>query len=141
MRSSAHGPTATLGRLAFRLMIIFVLSILWPGQVPAQAAGFLSCLLGVVVLWVAYGSGEKPVGTGLNRWHEGAFLVVLGVVLLIWFGRAAKPAATATSSTAIMTSLMSPLMSPRLWRLRRDGDAESNADGSHASLTNRTSII
>ncbi|MDH6259125.1 hypothetical protein M2427_003050 [Bradyrhizobium sp. BR13661] len=102
---SAHGPTAKLGRLAFRLAVVLVLSLLWSGDAPARAAGLLSCVLGVIVLWAAYSTGEKFAGSGLNRWHEGAFLVILGGVLLIWFGREPSPGGTSTNPTAIVTSL------------------------------------
>jgi hypothetical protein len=78
---------ATLGRLAFRLTVILILSVLWSGDSPAWPAGLLSLLFGAVVLWRAFKTGESPTGSGLNRWHEGAFLLVLGVVLFLWFGR------------------------------------------------------
>ena len=84
---NTQGSTATLGRLAFRLAVILALSMLWSGDAPARAASLLSCLLGAVVLWAAYTAREKFVGSGLTRWHEGGFLLVLAGVLLIWFGR------------------------------------------------------
>ena len=84
---NTQGSTATLGRLAFRLAVILALSMLWSGDAPARAASLLSCLLGAVVLWAAYTAREKFVGSGLTRWHEGAFLLALGGTLLIWFGR------------------------------------------------------
>jgi hypothetical protein len=87
MPASRRRSTATLGRLAFRLTIVLILSLLWPGDSPARAAGILSLLFAAVVLWTAYANGERSTGPGLNRWHEGAFLAVLGLILLLWFGR------------------------------------------------------
>src|SRR5207237_8999273 len=46
------------------------LSMLWSGDAPARAASLLSCLLGVVVLWIAYIEREKFAGSGLTRWHR-----------------------------------------------------------------------
>ena len=87
MLASGHQSAATLGRLAFRLAIVLVLSILWSVDSPARAAGVLCFLFAVAVLWAAYLGAERPTGPGLNRWHEGAFLAVLGLVLFFWFGR------------------------------------------------------
>jgi uncharacterized membrane protein YhdT len=87
MPASGHRSPATLGRLAFRLAIMLVLSIAWSGESPARAAGVLSLLFAAAVLWTAYATGERPTGPGLNRWHEGAFLAILGLVLFFWFGR------------------------------------------------------
>jgi hypothetical protein len=86
MLASGHQSAATLGRLAFRLAIVLVLSILWSVDSPARAAGVLCFLFAVAVLWAAYLGAERPTGPGLNRWHEGAFLAVLGLVLFFWFG-------------------------------------------------------
>jgi len=88
MLASGHRSATTLGRLAFRLAIVLVLSILWSGDSPARAAGVLCFLFAAAVLWTAHLSAERPTGPGLNRWHEGAFLAVLGLVLFFWFGRA-----------------------------------------------------
>jgi hypothetical protein len=87
MLASSHRSAATLGRLAFRLAIVLVLSILWSGDSPARAAGILCFLFAAAVLWAAHLGAERPTGPGLNRWHEGAFLAVLGLVLFFWFGR------------------------------------------------------
>jgi hypothetical protein len=89
MPACRHQSAATLGRLAFRLTIVLILSLLWPGGSPARAAGILSLLFAAAVLWTAYATGERPtgLGLGLNRWHEGAFLAVLGLILFLWFGR------------------------------------------------------
>jgi hypothetical protein len=87
MFASGHRSAATLGRLAFRLTIVLILSTLWSGDSPARAAGVLCFLFAAAVLWTAHAWGERPTGNGLNRWHEGAFLVVLGLVLFFWFGR------------------------------------------------------
>jgi hypothetical protein len=87
MLASSHRSAATLGRLAFRLTIVLILSTLWSGDPPAQAASVLSLLFAAAVFWTAYATGESPTGPGLNRWHEGAFLAVLGLVLFFWFGR------------------------------------------------------
>lgn len=76
---------ATLARLAFRLTILLIISVLWSGDTPAQAAGTLCLLFGAVVLWTAYSKGERPLRNGLNRWHEGGFLAVGGSALLLWF--------------------------------------------------------
>lgn len=70
--------TMALGRLAFRLVIVLVLSVLWPGDAPNVAAGILCVLLAVGGAGVAWASGEKAVGAGLNRWHEAVFLSGLG---------------------------------------------------------------
>jgi hypothetical protein len=87
MFASGHQSAATLGRLAFRLTILLMLSVLWSGDSPAQAAGVLSLLFAAAVLGTAYTRRERPAGPGLNRWHEGVFLAVLGMVLFFWFGR------------------------------------------------------
>ena len=87
MLASSHRSAATLGRLAFRLTIVLILSTLWSGDSPAQAASVLSILFAAAVFWTAYATGESPTGPGLNRWHEGAFLAALGLVLFFWFGR------------------------------------------------------
>ena len=87
MSARGQGSAATLGRLAFRLTIVLILSVLWSGDSPARAAGVLCFLFATAVLWTAHAWGERPAGHGLNRWHEGAFLVVLGLVLFFWFGR------------------------------------------------------
>jgi uncharacterized membrane protein len=87
MPASVHRSAATLGRLAFRLAIVLVLSIAWSGESPARAAGVLCLLFAAAVLWTAYATGERRADPGLNRWHEGAFLAILGLVLFFWFGR------------------------------------------------------
>ena len=87
MLASGHRSAATLGRLAFRLTIVLILSTLWSGDSPARAAGVLCFLFAAAVLWTAHARGERPTGPGLNRWHEGAFLAVLGLALFFWFGR------------------------------------------------------
>jgi hypothetical protein len=87
MLGSGHRSAATLRRLAFRLAIVLVLSVLWPGDSPARAAGVLCFLFAAVILWTAHAWSERPAGPGLNRWHEGAFLLVLGLLLFFWFGR------------------------------------------------------
>ena len=86
---SDHRSAVTLGRLAFRLGVVLVLSMLWPGESPAQAAALLCLAFAVVILRVAHSENERPAGPGLNRWHEGAALAVLGLGLLSWswFGR------------------------------------------------------
>jgi hypothetical protein len=86
MLASSHRSAATLGRLAFRLTIVLIISTLWSGDSPAPAS-VLSLLFAAAVFWTAYATGESPTGPGLNRWHEGAFLAVLGLVLFFWFGR------------------------------------------------------
>src|SRR5664280_1527366 len=87
MLGSGHQSAATLRRLAFRLAIVLVLSVLWPGDSPARTAGVLCFLFAAVILWTAHAWREQPAGPGLNRWHEGAFLLVLGLLLFFWFGR------------------------------------------------------
>jgi hypothetical protein len=87
MPDSGHRSAATLGRLAFRLTIVLILSTLWSGGSLARAASVLCLLFASAVLWTAYATGERPTGPGLNRWHEGAFLAILGLVLFFWFGR------------------------------------------------------
>jgi hypothetical protein len=87
MLARGHRSAATLGRLAFRLTIVLILSTLWSGDSPARAASVLCLLFAAAVLWTAYARDERPTGPGLNRWHEGAFLGVLGLVLFFWFGR------------------------------------------------------
>lgn len=86
MLANAHRSAAALGRLAFRIAIVLILSTLWSGDSPAQAASALSLLFAAAVLWTAYATGERPTRHGLNRWHEGAFLAILGLVLFFWFG-------------------------------------------------------
>ena len=44
MPASGHRSAATLGRLTFRLTMVLILSTLWSGDSPAQAASVL-CLL------------------------------------------------------------------------------------------------
>jgi hypothetical protein len=53
----------------------------------ARAAGVLCFFFSAAILWAAYVGAERPTGPGLNRWHEGAFLAVLGLVRFFWFGR------------------------------------------------------
>jgi hypothetical protein len=77
---------ATLSRLAFRLTVVLVLSVLWPGEEPARAGGILCIAYAGVILWAAYAKNERPTGPSLNRWHEGTFLAILGLVLFLWFG-------------------------------------------------------
>jgi uncharacterized membrane protein YhdT len=86
MFASGHQSAATLGRLAFRLTIVLILSVLWSGDSPARAASVLCLLFAAAVLWTGYATGETPTGPGLNRWHEGAFLAVLALVLFFRFG-------------------------------------------------------
>jgi hypothetical protein len=86
MLAGNHRSAATLGRLALRLTIVLILSMVWSGDSPARAAGVLSLLFAAAVLGTAYTRGERPTGPALNRWHEGAFLAVLGLVLFFWFG-------------------------------------------------------
>lgn len=85
MLAKGHQSAATLARLAFRLTIVLILSVLWSGDAPAQAAGALCFLFAAIVLWTAYTRGERPLGPGLNRWHEGAFLAVVGLAFFLWF--------------------------------------------------------
>jgi len=87
MPASGHRSAATLGRLAFRLTVILILSTLWSGDSSARAVGVLCFLFAAGVLWTAHSWGERPTGNGLNRWHQGAFLMVLGLILFFWFGR------------------------------------------------------
>ncbi len=86
MLGSGHQSAATLRRLAFRLAVVLVLSFLWPGDSPARAAGVLCFLFGAVILWTAHAWSERLAGSGLNRWHEGAFFW-FWVLLFFWFGR------------------------------------------------------
>ena len=86
MLADNHHSTATLARLAFRLAVVLVFAIAWPGEAPARAAGILCLVLAVGCVGTARASGEKAKGPGLNRWHEGAFLVGLGLVLFFGFG-------------------------------------------------------
>jgi hypothetical protein len=102
MPDRSHGAAATLGRLAFRLTIVLILSVLWSGDSPARAAGVLCLIFAAAVLWTAHAWGERPTGNGLNRWHEGAFLVILGLVLFFWFGRA--PAGDHRSSVELFAT-------------------------------------
>ena len=85
MPASGHRSAATLGRLAFRLTIVLILSTLWSGDSAAQAPSVLCLLFAAAVLWTAYARGERPTGPSLNRWHEGAFLAMLGLILFFWF--------------------------------------------------------
>ena len=32
-------------------------------------------------------TGERPIGPGLNHWHEGTFLAILGSALFFGYGR------------------------------------------------------
>ena len=77
--------TAALARLAFRLAVVLVFALAWPGEAPARAAG-IRLALAAGCFGVAWTSGEKLSGPGLNRWHEGAFLIGLAVALFSWFG-------------------------------------------------------
>ena len=75
-----------LGDRRFGQRLVLILALLWSGDSPVPPAGLLSFLFGAVVLWTAHNTVERPAGSGLIRWHEGAFLLVLGLVLLFWFG-------------------------------------------------------
>jgi hypothetical protein len=83
--------TAALARLAFRLAVVLVFGLAWPGEAPPRAAGILCLALAAGCFGVAWTSGEKLSGPGLNRWHEGAFLIGLAVALFSWFGLAFLP--------------------------------------------------
>jgi hypothetical protein len=87
MPASGHRSAATQGRLAFRLTIVLILSTLLSGDSAAQGASVLCLLFAAAVLGTAYARGERPTGPSLNRWHEGAFLAMLGLILFFWFGR------------------------------------------------------
>lgn len=78
------GSAATLWRFAFRLSVIIALGLLWPGSSPpaATAAAALSLMLGVGCLVAADTFGEPIKGPGLNRWHEGAALLL--IAFLLW---------------------------------------------------------
>jgi len=86
MLAGNHHSTAALARLAFRLAVVLLCAIAWPGEEPARAAGVLCFILAAGCIGVARTSGEQAKGPGLNRWHEGAFLVGLGLVLFLGFG-------------------------------------------------------
>jgi hypothetical protein len=66
---------------------VLILSIFCSGDSPARAAGVLCFFFSAAIFWAACVGAETPTGPGLNRWHEGAFLAVLGLVLLFLFGR------------------------------------------------------
>lgn len=85
MLAKDHQSAATLARLAFRLTIVLILSMLWSEDTPVQAAGALCLLFAAVVLWTAYTKRERLLGPGLNRWHEGACLAVVGLAFFLWF--------------------------------------------------------
>ena len=89
-RSSQRGPgpATTLRRLAFRLIVIITLGLLWPSSSShaATAAAGLSFLLGVGCWAGALAFGEQMTGNGLNRWHEGAVLLLIALVLLFLSG-------------------------------------------------------
>jgi hypothetical protein len=122
MLASGHTSAATLRRLAFRLTIVLILSTLWSGDSPAQAASVLSLLFAAAVLWTAYATGERPTGPGLNRWHEGTFLAVLALVLFFWFGRGlASDRRSSVGIFRVFDGEGQPLISMR--RLRLDGTA------------------
>ena len=53
-------------RLAFRLVVVFALALLWPGPSPQRAAGLVCVFVAVGCLVAALRLGEKPVG-GFNR--------------------------------------------------------------------------
>ncbi len=79
------GSAATLWRFAFRLIVILALGLLWPGSSPpaATAAAALSLILGVGCLAAADAFGEPIKGSGLNRWHEGAALILIALLLFL----------------------------------------------------------
>ncbi len=81
-RNSGSAPT--LRRLAFRLVVIIALGLLWHGSSPpaATAAAALSFVLGVGCWAGALAFGEQVTGNGLNRWHEGAILLLIALLLL-----------------------------------------------------------
>jgi hypothetical protein len=81
------GSTAALARLAFRLAVVLVFALVWPGDAPGRAAGVLCLVLAGACVAAAWGLGEKATGAGLNRWHEGAFLIGVGIALVSWFGQ------------------------------------------------------
>jgi hypothetical protein len=86
-----HRSSAALARLAFRLAIVLVFALVWPGEVPARAAGVLCLVLAAGCFGVARTSEEKISGPGLNRWHEGIFLTGLALALFAWFGAGLMP--------------------------------------------------
>lgn len=84
----SRGPATTLRRLAFRLIVIIAFGLLWPGSSSpaATAAAVLSFVLGVGCWAGAVAFGEQMTGNGLNRWHEGAALLLIALVLLFLSG-------------------------------------------------------
>lgn len=81
-----HQSTEALTRLALRLAIVLSFAMSWPGKAPTRAAGVLCFVLAAGSIAMARAPGEKAKGPGLNRWHEGALLVGLGLVLFFGFG-------------------------------------------------------
>jgi hypothetical protein len=81
-----HRSTAALTRLAFRLTVVLVFALAWPGEAAARAAGILCLVLAAGCFGVARASREKVSGPALNRWHEGAFLTAVAIALFSWSG-------------------------------------------------------
>lgn len=86
MVANDRRSTPALTRLAFRLGVVLVLALAWPGDARASAAGTLCLLLAVGCFGVAWTTGGKVAGDGLNRWHEGALLAGLAAAIFWWFG-------------------------------------------------------
>ena len=82
----AKGLSSGLARLLLRLGVVFAFARLWPSEAPARAAGILCLSFAAGCLAFAWMSGERVVSATLSRWHEGALLVWLGLMLLLWFG-------------------------------------------------------
>jgi magnesium-transporting ATPase (P-type) len=85
--ANASDEAATLIRLTFRLGVGLVFALVWPGDARGRAAGVLCLVLAGGCVAAAWGSGEKTRGAGLNRWHEAAFLIGMGIGLISWFGQ------------------------------------------------------
>jgi hypothetical protein len=82
----AIGSSSALLRLAFRLLVAIGLAALWPGPSPQRAAGAFCVFLAAGCVTAALRFKERPWGDGINRWHEGGFLLALGVVLIVLGG-------------------------------------------------------
>jgi len=76
---------ATLLRFAFRLLVIAAFAALWPGPSVGLATAMLCLALATGCVLAAVSFREPFRGSGLNRWHEAAALVIIALFAYLIF--------------------------------------------------------
>jgi hypothetical protein len=75
---------ATLQRFAFRLLVIAAFA-LWPGPSVGLATAKFGLALATGCVLAAVSFREPFRGSGLNRWHEAAALVIIALFAYLIF--------------------------------------------------------